>query len=99
MLRTSRAWGIEQESRRQRAGGSRHEQTAEKLNILSTSIRSVIPEGAKSACGGESRKKILYWIPDLDFVSSGMTFGAVCRLFQQPARHQILRGREVVRTA
>ena len=29
----------------------------EKLNILSTSIGSVIPEGAKSACGGESRKK------------------------------------------
>ena len=28
----------------------------EKLNILSTSIGSVIPEGAKSACGGESRK-------------------------------------------
>ena len=24
---------------------------------------------------------------DLDFVSSGMTFGAVSRLFQQPARH------------
>ena len=33
-----------------------HKQVAEKLNILSTSIRSVIPEDAKSACGGESRK-------------------------------------------
>jgi hypothetical protein len=31
-------------------------QAAEKLNILSTSITSVIPEGAQSACGGESRK-------------------------------------------
>jgi len=31
-------------------------QAAEKLSIFSTSITSVIPEGAKSACGGESRK-------------------------------------------
>jgi len=32
-------------------------------------------------------KTIGYWIPDLDFVSSGMTFGAVSGLLQQPARH------------
>ena len=30
-------------------------------------------------------KIIFYWIPDLDFVSSGMTFVTVSRLFQQPA--------------
>jgi hypothetical protein len=29
-------------------------------------------------------KTMGYWIPDLDFVSSGMTFGAFSRLFQQP---------------
>jgi len=31
------------------------------------------------------KKTIVYWIPDLDFVSSGMTLRAVSRLFQQPA--------------
>ena len=61
-------------------------QAAEKLNISSTSIRLVIPEGAKRLSGIQ-KKTIVYWIPDLDFVSSGMTFGAVSRLFQQPARH------------
>jgi hypothetical protein len=33
-----------------------YEYAAEKLGILSTSGKSVIPEVAKSACGGESRK-------------------------------------------
>ncbi len=49
-------------------------QAAEKLNILSTSITSVIPEGAKRL-SGMTEKTIVYWIPDLDFVSSGMTCG------------------------
>jgi hypothetical protein len=57
---------------------------AEKVYILSESIKSVIPEGAKRLSGIQ-KKIIVYWIPDLDFVSSGMTFGAFSRLFQQPA--------------
>ena len=46
-----------------------------KLDMLTTSAKFVIPE---SADGGypESRNTNLNWIPDLDFVSSGMTFGA-----------------------
>lgn len=34
-----------------------HEQADKKLNVLSVSTKTVIPEVAKSACGGESRKK------------------------------------------
>jgi hypothetical protein len=33
-----------------------HEQVDEKLKVLSVSSKSVIPEVAKSACGGESRE-------------------------------------------
>jgi hypothetical protein len=51
-------------------------------------MRSVIPEGAKRLSGIQ-KKTIVYWIPDLDFVSSGMTFGAVSRLFQHPASEQL----------
>jgi len=46
---------------------------------MHASTKSVIPEVAKSAYGGESKKTVPRWIPDLDFVSSGMTFGAVSR--------------------
>ena len=42
--------------------------------------------GRREATIRNPEKTIVYWIPDLDFVSSGMTFGAVPRLFQQPAR-------------
>jgi len=42
-----------------------HQQASEKLNTLSASIKFIIPEGAKAACGGESKKTIAYWIPDL----------------------------------
>ena len=38
---------------------------------------------ARSPPAAENPEKtIFYWIPDLDFVSSGMTFRAVSRLFQ-----------------
>jgi hypothetical protein len=42
--------------------------------LKTSDINSVTPEGAESACGGESRKQTrFFWIPDLDFASSGMT--------------------------
>jgi hypothetical protein len=62
-----------------------YEYAAEKLDILSASGKSVIPEVAERLSGIQE-KQYFIWIPDLDFVSSGMTFGAVSRLFQQPAR-------------
>jgi hypothetical protein len=49
--------------------------------LLGEARESVIPEGAKSACGGESRKTKTYWIPDLAFVSSGMTIIFIFRLY------------------
>jgi hypothetical protein len=48
--------------------------------------RFVIPESVQADIRNPE-KTIIHWIPDLDFVSSGMTFGAVSRLFQQPVRH------------
>ena len=50
------------------------------MNCRRESIKSVIPEGAKRLSGIQ-KKIIVYWIPDLDSVSSGMTFGAASRLF------------------
>jgi hypothetical protein len=57
---------------------------------LSSSCGSGFPaairhSGRREATIRNPEKTILYWIPDLDFVSSGMTFGAVSGLFQQPA--------------
>jgi hypothetical protein len=49
--------------------------------VLGEASESVIPEGAKSACGGESRKTKTYWIPDLAFASSGMTRIFIARLY------------------
>jgi hypothetical protein len=60
------------------------QQASEKLGILSASTKSVIPEVAVRLSGIQ-KKTIPYWIPDLDFVSSGVTFRGVSRLFQQPA--------------
>jgi hypothetical protein len=54
----------------------RNQQTAEKLSILSAITNSVIPESAPGGCP-ESKKTLAHWIPDLDFVSSGMTFRSV----------------------
>jgi hypothetical protein len=43
---------------------------------------SVIAAGAKSACGGESRSKNSYWIPDLCSASSGMTITVAAEIFE-----------------
>ena len=61
-----------------------HEQFDETLNVLSVSTTSVIPESAAGPPEAENLEKTTaYWIPDLDFVSSGMTFGAFSRLFHK----------------
>jgi hypothetical protein len=46
--------------------------------------KSVIPEVVERPSEIQEKQYVI-WIPELDFVSSGMTFGAVSILFQQPA--------------
>jgi hypothetical protein len=54
----------------------------ERLSSRDSSFRNTLQTDVRNP-----EKTIVHWIPDLDFVSSGMTFGAVSGLFQQPARH------------
>ena len=59
------------------------------LPVLSLSkgrrLAAIRHSGRREATIRNPEKAIVYWIPDLDFASSGMTLGAVSRLFQQPA--------------
>ena len=61
-----------------------HEQFDETLNVLNVSTTSVIPESTAGPPAAEKLEKTTaYWILNLDFVSSGMMFGAFSRLFHK----------------